>query len=122
MEDFFTDVAHNTLELTGEYDLARAASLRDVLRPLVDEGLPVVLDLSRATFIDSVTLGLIVRAARELSRNGSELRIFMPGTTERQVRELFRITGLDRVLAIDTRRPAGVGSTGDSGRRDQSAS
>jgi anti-sigma B factor antagonist len=52
------------VELGGEHDLETLAELRATLDPLVASCMHVIVDLSDATFIDSSTLGELMRAKR----------------------------------------------------------
>ena len=66
----------------------------------VDEGLPTFIDLSEATFLDTVTLGIILEAVRRSRRSRRDVLIYLPDSTARQVRDLFRITGFADVLPV----------------------
>jgi anti-anti-sigma factor len=94
------ELAHTVVRLHGEYDLARAGEVRKRLYRAVDEGLPIVIDLSEATFLDTVTLGIILEGVRRSRRSRREVLIYLPDSTAQQVRDLFRITGFDGVLPV----------------------
>ena len=66
----------------------------------VDEGLPTFIDLSEATFLDTVTLGIILEAVRRSRRSRRDVLIYLPDSTAQQVRDLFRITGFADVLPV----------------------
>ena len=55
----------------------------------------VVLDLRAATFIDSAGLRAILTAHQQLESRGSSLHVVKPAP---RVFNVFRITGVDRVL------------------------
>ena len=59
------------VELQGEHDLASADSLLDTLSSLLDTHRVVVADLSETLFVDSSTLGALVRADRKARTLGS---------------------------------------------------
>jgi anti-anti-sigma factor len=103
------ELAHTVVELCGEYDLARAEEVRDELYAALDEALPIVVDLSAAAFIDTVTLGILLEAVRRSRRSRRELLIYLPESAGTQVQELFRITGLDNVLPLVRERVRPVG-------------
>jgi anti-anti-sigma factor len=63
--------------------------------PAVKEQL--VVDLSRATFIDSTGLAILARVLKRLWRQQAELVLHAPN---RSARKLLRITGLDKVMTI----------------------
>jgi anti-anti-sigma factor len=51
------------VSVEGEHDLSTAEDLRDKLAAIFRTGTTVVVDLSRVTFMDSSTLGVLVKAA-----------------------------------------------------------
>jgi len=61
----------------------------------------VVVDLSKATFIDSTTLGVLVGGVKRLRPNGGALTIVC---TDQNICKIFEITGLDRVFTIHATR------------------
>jgi anti-anti-sigma factor len=103
------ELAHTLVELRGEYDLARAGEVRDELYAALEEPLPIVVDLSAATFVDTVTLGIVLEAVRRSRRSRRELLIYLPESAGAQVKELFRITGLENVLPVVRERAQPVG-------------
>ncbi len=50
------------VSLEGEHDMSTAQDLRDKLRAIFRTGTTVVIDLSATTFLDSSTLGVLVKA------------------------------------------------------------
>jgi len=85
------------IALRGEWDLYNRPELEAALleAEAADESL-VVLDLSRATFIDSSVLGALVDARKRLQER---VRIAVVAE-DRQLRKVFEITGLDAVFAL----------------------
>jgi anti-sigma B factor antagonist len=82
----------------GEIDLQRAADLRRELFGAVADGANVVvLDMATTTFIDSMTLSILLGAARRLQQQGGELRI---ACADPNIKRIFEITLLDRVFAV----------------------
>lgn len=93
----------------GELDLNKASELRDVLFGAIENGATsLVVDLETTTFIDSMTIGILLGAVRRLQRHGGELRIACADTT---IRRIFEITLLDRVFAIYPSRESALGSS-----------
>jgi anti-sigma B factor antagonist len=91
----------------GEIDLRRAADVRRELFGAVADGAEiVVVDLSTTTFIDSMTLGILLGAGRRLQRRGGELRI---ACVDPNIKRIFEITLLDRVFAIYPSLAAALG-------------
>ena len=86
------------LQPQGELDLASASDLRHELFGVIDEGAKtIVVDLETTTFIDSMTIGVLLGAVRRLQEHGGELRI---ACADPNITRIFEITLLDRVFAI----------------------
>ena len=82
----------------GEVDLSTAPELKELLNGVIDGGREVVLvDLSKATFIDSTTLGVLMGAVKRVRPDGGEVAI---ACADPNIRKIFEITLLDRVFAI----------------------
>jgi anti-sigma B factor antagonist len=62
---------------------------------------PIVIDLSRVSFMDSTALGLVVRTVNEVAESGGGARVVLPETSARRI---FEITTLDRVLPVASSR------------------
>jgi anti-sigma B factor antagonist len=82
----------------GDLDVATAGRLREaVTDALVAGDLDVMVDLAEVEFIDSTGLGALVGGRRRaLALNGS----FALVCAEDHLLQVFRVTGLDKVLAI----------------------
>jgi len=82
----------------GDLDVATAERLREaVTDTLVAGDLDVMVDLAEVEFIDSTGLGALVGGRRRaLALNGS----FALVCADDHLLEVFRVTGLDKVLAI----------------------
>ena len=84
--------------LTGEADLHRAPELRDQMSAVIDDGIhDLVVDLSEVTFIDSMTLGVLLGAMKRVKPRGGRLCVVVRDTN---IRRIFEITLLDRVFAL----------------------
>lgn len=94
------------LSIHGDADLHVAPELRARLTGEIDGGASaLVLDLSHATFVDSMALGVLLGAMKRVRAAGGRLRLVVPQT---ELRRIFEITLLDRVLALDTTREAAL--------------
>jgi anti-anti-sigma factor len=81
----------------GELDLASSHDLNsELLAAEPSASGRVVLDLRRATFIDSSGLRAILTAHEQLESRGASLHVVKPPP---RVFDLFRLTGVDRVLS-----------------------
>jgi anti-sigma B factor antagonist len=82
----------------GQADLHTAPDLRAVLGDVVDGGSRAVLvDLTGATFIDSMTLGVLLGARKRLASVDGRLALAVP---DKHLRRVFEITSLDQVFTI----------------------
>ena len=90
------------IALTGEVDLYTAPDLKEELVRVIDAGARrVVIDLTDTTFIDSTTLGVLVSGLKRLRPEGGQLMLVI---TDRNIKKIFEITGLDRVFPIHEAR------------------
>ena len=89
----------------GQADLHTAPELRNEIGDAIDAGSRgVVVDLTEATFIDSMTLGVLLGALKRLATVDGRLSIVCP---DPHLRRVFEITSLDRVLDLqDTQTEA----------------
>ena len=86
------------IALTGEVDLYTAPEFKQELVKVIDGSAKhVVVDLSATSFIDSTTLGVLVSGVKRLRPRDGQLLLVV---TDRNVRKIFEITGLDRVFPI----------------------
>jgi anti-anti-sigma factor len=78
--------------LAGEHDVSTLPLLRQVLAPLNrDSGLLVMIDLSRATFIDAAVLTALGDAKQAVTGHGGRFWL-LPGTAP-AVRRVLELTG-----------------------------
>jgi anti-sigma B factor antagonist len=90
------------VELEGQIDLHTAPQLKEHLLGAIDEGAAnIVVDLSETSFIDSMTLGVLLGAVKRLRPRGGQLRIVC---TDPSIRKIFEITLLDRVFSLHESR------------------
>ncbi len=95
----------------GQADLHTAPALRDALTEAIDDGASgLVVDLSDATFVDSMTLGVLLGAVKRLRPNGGRLAIVCRSP---HIRRIFEITLLDRVFALHETLESALAAAGD---------
>ncbi len=88
-----------TVELGGECDASTLDELNEVLRDVLAERRNrVVIDLAQVTFVDSLTLGALTAAAKQVRAGGGSFRVVRAAALE--VRRAFEITGLDKYLLV----------------------
>jgi anti-sigma B factor antagonist len=86
------------VRVEGQADLYSAPALRDELIRAVDSGAStVVVDLGGVTFIDSMTLGVLLGAAKRLRPSGSQMRVVVD---DPHIRRVFELTLLDQVFLL----------------------
>ena len=78
-----------------ELDITTAYRLRGALAAAVRGHATVVVDMTRTHACDTAGLHVLVRAHRRALAQGGELRLVAPSP---DVRRLFAVTGLDRVI------------------------
>jgi anti-sigma B factor antagonist len=99
--------------VVGEADLYTAPDLKEALNGLVDTGAhSLLVDLSRTTFLDSTTLGVLMGVVRRLRSRGGQIAI---ACSDPNIRKIFEITLLDRVFAIFDSPDAGIAHLRDAG-------
>jgi anti-sigma B factor antagonist len=92
--------------VVGEADLYTAPELKQALSRLIDDGAhSVLVDLSRTTFLDSTTLGVLMGAVRKLRPRGGQIAI---SCSDPNICKIFEITLLDRIFAIFATNEAAI--------------
>jgi anti-sigma B factor antagonist len=94
----------------GQADLHTAPELRSALTAALDSGATgLVVDLSEATFIDSMTLGVLLGAVKRLRPSGGKVAIVC---SDAHIRRIFEITLLDRVFSLHDDRNGALALAG----------
>jgi len=90
-----------TVAPKGALDLASSRGLQARLAELAGEnGQQAILDLTGVSFIDSVGLGVVLKAASRFHRQGKRLLIVVPSGP---VHRIFEFAGVsDRLPVVDT--------------------
>jgi len=95
-----------TIAAKGELDLSTAGRLQDSLNSSISEGLDVVVDLTRVSFIDSSGIAALIRVFRSLNGGGKMSVLIAPGS---QVARVFELANINDVLPIFTDHAEAVG-------------
>jgi anti-sigma B factor antagonist len=99
------------LAIHGEADMRAAGELKDRLGEVIDDSpSAIVVDLTDATFLDSMTLGVFLTAMKRLRARGGRFRVVAPRA---EIRRIFEMTLLDRVFELDVTRQDALAATGD---------
>lgn len=97
--------AVTALELDGEFDVGSVEQLAEHVEGVLGAGRDLIIDLSRARFIDSSVIHLLFRTSADARTRGRKL-VLQLGTA-RGVERLIEITGVEREIpCASTRRGA----------------
>jgi anti-sigma B factor antagonist len=98
----------------GDADLHTAHELRSAIGDAIDGGATrLVVDLAETTFIDSMTLGVLLGAVKRLRPVGGTVSVVC---TDANIRRIFEITLLDRVFSLQESREAALEEAETQGR------
>jgi anti-anti-sigma factor len=95
---FIHDDTHpraSIVQVFREATFADTEALESMIVSVIRIGRPVIIDLRECTYMDCATIGVIVRAAKNL---GAQLRIVIPPHS--QGFRMLELTGLTRVLYL----------------------
>ena len=100
----------SVIEVHGQADLHTASDLRSAITGAIDRGaVHVVVDLSEATYIDSMTLGVLLGAVKRLRPAGGTVSVVC---RDPHIRRIFEITLLDRIFTLYPDRQSAVDGAG----------
>ncbi len=100
----------SVIEVQGQADLHTASDLRSAITGAIDRGaVHLVVDLSEATFIDSMTLGVLLGAVKRLRPAGGTVSVVC---RDPHIRRIFEITLLDRIFTLYPDRQSAVDGAG----------
>lgn len=94
------DTGFAVIALQGESDSYVAPRVRSDLRSALGGDAPLVVDLTRATFIDSTIVGVLLEGLADCERLERPLLLLLPEDAAPEVHRLFEITGLASVLPV----------------------
>jgi anti-sigma B factor antagonist len=102
------------IRLQGEFDLHAGPQLeRRVLEALGRGASQLVIDLSEVSFIDSTTIGILMRTRKRLAPLRGRLLVVC---SDHNILRLFEITALDRMFEIYRTRDEALERVDGSGR------
>jgi anti-sigma B factor antagonist len=108
--DFRIEEAHPSPSTTlllvhGDADLHSAPELRERLSGAIgNDTTTLVVDLSGAAVVDSTSLGVLLRAVKQMRERDGQLELVVPRP---ELRRVFEITMLDRIFVLhDTQEEA----------------
>jgi anti-sigma B factor antagonist len=98
IEDRRVSERAHVVAVTGEVDLFTAPEFKQRMSRAIENGIELlVIDLSRTTFIDSSSLGVLIGAHRRLKQRDGRLVIVCDNDA---IVKTFKITGLDGVFTL----------------------
>ena len=100
-----SDSKTSHIRLTGEVDAFTAPKLKEAVLPKTkNDNHLIEVDLENVNYMDSTGLGVFISALKSTKENNSHLKLVRP---QERVARLFRITGLDEVIDINTKVKGG---------------
>jgi len=103
------------VDVVGDADLYSAPELRDRLTELLDDGTKrIVVDLTETTFVDSMTIGVLLGSMKRLGTAGGRLDLVV---ARPDIRRIFEITMLDRVFDLHGTREQALEAGSDGSAR-----
>ena len=100
------------ISVEGELDIATAEQLTDPTQVAVVAGCPLVLDLSRCSFIDSSGLRFVLHTHKALAADGTSMALVVG---DGQVRKLLATTAIDLSIRVFPDLDQAVSSLGADG-------
>lgn len=103
----------------GEIDIASASWLREsLLLAIRRRGPAICVDLQGVAFLDCSGVSALLATARRSSLEGGRMRVIRPSA---QARRVITLLGLQDVLKVSPRHPAGYPGTGQGDSRARQA-
>ena len=96
------------LVLTGEHDGFTTHRIEQELARLHDAGMPIVVDLLQASFVDSSTLSALLTAQRHAEEASLGFALAFDDATSLQVHRIFSTTGLASSFVVARTREGAV--------------
>jgi anti-anti-sigma factor len=96
------------VELTGEHDGFTTQRIEQELGRLHDAGMPIVVDLLRAIFVDSSTLSALLTAQRHAEEASLGFALALDDATSLQVHRIFATTGLESAFVVAPTRDQAI--------------
>lgn len=84
--------------LRGEHDVSTAPEIREAAA--LSDRLPLVIDLTQTTFLDSSVLGVLLGTSEACAQANKTFRVVLGDDGAPAVRRVFDLSGFDQVLPI----------------------
>ena len=93
---------HSLVRVYGEIDLMVRQNAGELCQAIVERGLPLVVDATDVTFVDSAGMSVLVRMARDAEAGGYPVVL---RNAPWMLKELMTVTGVDRLLPFAEGEP-----------------
>ncbi len=97
------------IKLKGALDISGAGEIEAPLVGIAEKYRKVILSFTDVTFLASVGIRVLVKAARAITKNGGRLVVFNPSDDARKV---LRSTGIDSIIPVVEDEKAAVAEFG----------
>lgn len=97
------------VKLKGALDIAGTGEIEPALMNIAEQHAKVVVNFSEVTFLASIGIRLLVKAARAAAKKNGRLVVFNPSEDARKV---LRSTGIDSIIAVVADEKAAVAESG----------
>jgi anti-sigma B factor antagonist len=94
------DHGFSVITLAGESDAYSAPRIRNDLADALGGDAPLAVDLTRATFLDSTVVGVLLEGLADCEKRERALVLLLPDDAAPEVHRLFEITGLSALLPV----------------------
>ena len=94
------DGGFSVIRLRGEADSYSAPRVRNDLAAALATEAPLVVDLTRATFIDSTIVGVMLESLKQCEQLERQFLLLLPDDAAPEVHRLFQLTGLEGLLPV----------------------
>ena len=97
---------HGRIALIGELDLANVGDTESELAAQASSGTPLVLDLSRLTYLDSQGIAMLFRLSDRANLNGGSLTVANPSGLVRRVLDITECASVIPIIDDGADPPA----------------
>jgi anti-anti-sigma factor len=97
------------VKLKGALDIAGTGEIEAALMGIAEKYAKVIVNFTEVTFLASIGIRLLVKAARAVAKKDGRLVVFNPSEDARKV---LRSTGIDSIIAVVADEKAAVAESG----------
>lgn len=97
------------VKLKGALDIAGTGAIEAPLMNIAEKHAKVIVNFSEVTFLASIGIRLLVKAARAVAKKNGRVVVFSPSEDARKV---LRSTGINSIIAVVADEKAAVAESG----------